>query len=218
MSLRGRARTLGGRRNGLAMRNPDPVFTLRHHHAGWVTDDEGNLVPVLHSVFHEPGVDLVNLHGDVSGNHTQGVKEGWVYLEDRDAQESDTPDGIAGYLREWECEGGKVHHTTAWQSVEILPGGELRWQTDQKSYREWLGRLVERGRISRPSRELVENLIDEAQQRVANLVAVNQPASIVEAEKLRKRIARLEQQLEAAVPTQQPTARPKPAAGKEKAA
>lgn len=217
MSLRGRARTLGGRRNGLAMRNPDPMFTLRHHHAGWVTDDEGNLVPVLHSVFHEPGVDLVNLFGDPAGNQTQGIKEGWVYLDDRDATEQDTPDNIGGYLREWDTDAGKVHHTTAWQTVEVLPGGELRWHTDQASYRAWLVKLVERGRISKPSRELVENLIDETRQQVANLVAVNQPAATAEADKLRKRITRLEEQLEATAVAQQPVARPRPA-GKEKAA
>lgn len=217
MSFRGRARTLSGRRAGLPMRNPDPPFSLRHHHAGWVPDDEGNLVPVLHSVFHEPGVDLVDVGGDPQANHTQGLREGWVYLDDRDATEQDTPDGMGGYLREWDTDAGKVHHTTAWQRVEVLPGGELRWHTDQASYRAWLQRLVERGRISRPSRELVENLIDEARQQVANLVAVNQPAATAEADKLRKRAARLEEQLETVVVAQQPVARPK-TPGKEKAA
>jgi hypothetical protein len=198
------------RSSGLPIRNPDPEFLLRHHHGSWVPDAEGNLVPVLHPVFIMPGVDLIDVNGDHGAHKAAGEKEGWVYLEDDEARESDTPDGLAGYLRSWATESGAEHHTTPWQKPELLPGGEVNWHTDQAGYRAWLRALVERGRLRPPSRQLLQRIIDDLTQQAEVLRAAAKPAADAEAAAIEARVKRLAAGLTEAPDA--PVAPPKPAA------
>jgi hypothetical protein len=194
--MRGRSLSRSVKRAGLPIRNPDPEFLLRHHHGGWITDEAGELLPVLHQVYLQPGVDLIDMTGDSQHNQTNGAREGFVYLTDEDATEDDTPDRQPGFIRAWDTLVGRPHHTTAWQHVTILPGDELVWKSEQGSYRTWLANLVRRGRIARPSVETVLNLIEQLEAQVATLLSYSKPTGDAEAARVKQRIVRLREQLE----------------------
>lgn len=150
-----------------------PDFTLTFHPARWQEVD-GELVPLLGRMSHQPGVNNVDHFGDTTRAEVNLVKKGWTLIPPEACPASMTPDGIAGYVRVFDGKNGPIH-VTAWERPRAL-GSRVVWDRDEDGYRAWLRHLMTAGYIPAPDSAVVDMIregLTQKRERKAGAADVN---------------------------------------------
>jgi len=154
-----------------ALRLPDievqPPFILFHHPSSWMVvevDGEPRLLPQLSQVAAEPGIGMVDRHGDPSQMIGRKLQRGWTMIPESAATAADTTDGRPGYLRRTQARRGATHHT-AWSSWRVV-AGRASLVTDQPRYHAWLQALLDRAIVAPPDPAIIERKLDEGRVRL----------------------------------------------------
>jgi hypothetical protein len=138
-----------------------PDFTLKHHPARW-QEIAGELLPVLSTMSHRPGVNNVDHYGDTTRAEVDAQREGWTLIPLSACPGHMTPDGQDGYVRVYRGHG--AIHVTAWEKPRTL-GNRVVWDRDEEGYREWLRHLMREGVVGAPDPVVVEILREQLIQK-----------------------------------------------------
>lgn len=137
---------------------PRADFTFIHHPARW-HEVNGELLPVLATMSHAPGVNNVDNYGDTTRAEVNARKGGWTLIPPEACPSSITPDGIAGYVRVFDGRAGPIH-VSAWEQPRSI-GSRVTWVTDADGYNAWLRHLMAEGYIAPPDPAIVDLLRDQ---------------------------------------------------------
>jgi hypothetical protein len=137
---------------------PSANFLFCHNPMRWQLMD-GEVLPCLHQLRREPGLDHVSPKngGDMAPAIAQKISKGWKIIP------HDCIPG--GYVRKFQGNRGDIH-LTKWETPRQLNGRVFKTQTDRTGYREFLRGLIASGLIDPPVPEIFEDLISRAQAKV----------------------------------------------------
>lgn len=152
-------------------------FSVAHYPKGWEWDDEHGWLPVLGIMYHMDGLNGVKFDQNANAQSINGAitgslgKGGRIILDSDPAlgedYEQSGGEGFRNWLSSYPCVGGRKRWCFAWETAQLLPGGEALWDhqraaKESKRFRAWL-------RDHRVVEPMAESVLDLKMQKAETM-------------------------------------------------